>query len=107
MDRRRHTLDRRSAQSPLAKLVEGGPYFTDAVRLFRLAAVVPGSNGPKLVQLEDCRTLQVSGYTAEEVALLELVPVSTCSAARDAESRGSASNARDSEHGRRARAHQS
>ena len=68
MDRRRQTLDRRSEQSPLAKLIEGGPYFTDAVgcsacsRRLRLER-------PQAVQLEDCRTLQVSGYTAEEVAL--------------------------------------
>lgn len=97
----------RTERSPLAELIERGPYFTDEVRLFRLAAVVSGSNGPKFLQLEDCRTLQVSGYTAEEVALLELVPVRARAAAQDLESRGSARGARDRERGHRARAHQS
>ena len=97
----------RTERSPLAKLIERGPYFTDDVRLFRVAAVVSGSNGPKFLQLEDCRTLQVSDYTAEEVALLELVPVRTRAPAQDLESHGSARGARDREHGHRARAHQS
>jgi hypothetical protein len=62
-------------QGPLARLVERGPYFTDRVRLFRLAGTVRGSSGPRLVQLEDCRTLEVSGYTEEEAIVLGLEPV--------------------------------
>lgn len=107
MERRRHPPGRRTEQSPLAKLIDAGPYYTDGVRLFRLTAVVSGSNGPKLMQLEDCRTLEVSGFTAEEAAMLGLVPVRARAAAPDVETRVSASAARDGEHGYRARAHQS
>ena len=63
------------SDSLLARLVEEGPYFTDGVRLFRLAGTVRGSSGPRLVQLEDCRTLEVSDYTEEEAIVLGLEPV--------------------------------
>ena len=65
----------RNRKSALAQLVEQGPYFTDHVRLFRLVASVRGSSGPRLLQLEDCRTLEVSDYTEEEVTVLGLEPV--------------------------------
>lgn len=65
----------RRPESALAQLVEQGPFFTDQVRLFRLVGTVRGSSGPRLVQLEDCRTLDVSDYTEEEVAVLRLEPV--------------------------------
>ena len=108
MERRSRTIRRRTEQSPLAKLSDAGPYYTDGVRLFRLAAVVSGSNGPTLMQLEDCRTLQVCGCTAEEAALLGLVPVHARETAPDeVESRVSVSQPRDREHRDRARAHQS
>ena len=83
--------------STLAGLVEQGPYFTDQVRLFRLAGTVRGSSGPRLVQLEDCRTLEVSEYTEEEVVVLGIEPVAAAAqaaegsaAARDREDRGGA-----------------
>jgi len=66
----------RGDERPLARLVRDGPYFSDGVRLFRRVGVVFGSSGPKLLELEDCRTLAVSDYTEEEVTLLGLVPVS-------------------------------
>jgi len=83
-----HTITRRGDEHALAKLIEEGPYFTDCVRLFRLAGVVSGSSGPKLVQLEDCRTLDVTEYTEEEVVLLGLGPVSAPPAGQDADRRG-------------------
>jgi hypothetical protein len=92
-------LSRRRNENALAKLIEHGPYFTDGVRLFRMTGVVSGSSGPKLVQLEDCRTLEDSEYTEEEVGLLGLVPVS-------AQAAGSPCATGHDEHGRRARAHQ-
>jgi hypothetical protein len=76
MGTRGHSIGRREVDSGLAKLIQEGPYFTDGVRLFRLAGVVSGSSGPKLVRLEDCRTLEVSEFTHEEVVLLDLLPVS-------------------------------
>ena len=69
--------------------------------------MVAGSSGPKVMKLEDCRTLQVSGYTAEEAEWLGLMPVRARAAAPDeVASRVSVSGPRDSEHGHRARAHQ-
>ena len=65
------------SDSLLARLVEEGPYFTDGVRLFRLAGTVRGSSGPRLMQLEDCRTLEVSDFTEEEAMVLGLEPVAT------------------------------
>ena len=59
----------------LARLVERGPYFTDGVRLFRHMGTVRGSSGPRLMQLEDCRTLEVSDFTEEEAMVLGLKPV--------------------------------
>jgi hypothetical protein len=70
-----HAVSKRRNDGVLARLIEHGPYFTDGVRLFRLAGVVSGSSGPKLVQLENCRTLEVSEFTQEEAMLLDLVPV--------------------------------
>ena len=87
MGSRHQRVRGRTERSPLAKLIERGPYFTDDVRLFRVASVVSGSDGPKFLQLEDCRTLQVSDYTAEEIALLELVPVRARAAVKDLENR--------------------
>jgi len=63
------------SKSLLARLVEQGHYFTDGVRLFRLAGTVRGSSGPRLMQLEDCRTLAVSDFTEEEATVLGLEPV--------------------------------
>jgi len=84
----------RGRKGPLARLVEQGRYFTDQV-LFRLAGSVRGSSGPRLLQLEDCRTLEVSDYTEEEVTVLGLEPVTPAAqaaegsaAARHCEDRG-------------------
>ena len=76
MRSREHTGGRQGEQGRLVKLVQDGPYFTDGVRLFRRVGVVSGSRGPRLVELEDCRTLAVSEVTEEEVTLLGLMPVS-------------------------------
>lgn len=105
MRTRGHTASIERDDSALAGLIEAGPYSTDGVRLFRLAGVVSGSSGPKLVQLEDCRSLDVSEYTDEEVALLDLVPVTARPAADGG--RESARAAGHHEHGHRARAHES
>jgi len=85
----------RDRKGLLARLVEQGRYFTDQVRLFRLAGSVRGSSGPRLLQLEDCRTLEVSDYTEEEVTVLGLEPVTPAAqaaegsaAARHREDRG-------------------
>jgi hypothetical protein len=99
-------LSRRRSESALAKLIEHGPYFTDGVRLFRLAGVVSGSSGPKLAELEDCRTLAVSECTEEEVAQFGLVPVSARPTGADTDGGRSVSAAGHHEDGRRARAHQ-
>ena len=72
----RHTGARQGDEGRLAQVVQDGPYFTDGVRLFRRVGVVSGSRGPRLVELEDCRTLAVSEVTEEEVTLLGLMPVS-------------------------------
>ena len=53
-----------------------------------MAGVVSGSSAPKLVQLEDCRTLEVSEYTEEEVVRLGLGPVSAPPAGHDPDGRG-------------------
>jgi hypothetical protein len=87
-------------------LIEHGPYFTDGVRLFRLAGVVSGSSGPKLVKLEDCRTLAVSECTEEEVAQFGLVPVSARPTGPDTDGDGSVFASGHHEDGRRVRAHQ-
>ena len=82
-------------EGPARPTGRAGPYFTDHVRLFRLAGSVRGSSGPRLLQLEDCRTLEVSDYTEEEVTVLGLEPVTPAAqaaegsaAARDREDRG-------------------
>ena len=67
---------RRHEGNQLAELIRHGPYFTDDVRLFRLTGVVSGSSGPRFLQLENCRTLDVAKYSEEEVTVLGLVPVS-------------------------------
>jgi hypothetical protein len=101
------TTGKRADDGVLAQLVRKGPYLTDGVRLFRLAGVVSGSSGPKLVQLEDCRTLEVSGCTDDEAMVLGLRPVSPRPAGRCAGERGSGRPPRDDEHGHRAGAHES
>jgi hypothetical protein len=106
MSERAQILSRRGNESGLAKLIEDGPYFTDGVRLFRLTGVVSGSSGPKLVQLEDCRTLAVSEYTEEEVELFGFVPVSARPTGQDGSGRRSVSAPGHDQHGCRARAHQ-
>ena len=112
MRRRGHTVRTYAEPSTyaepnaFAKLVDAGPYYTDGIRLFRLAGMVAGTNGPKVMKLEDCRTLQVSGYTAEEAELIGLMPVRVRAAHDQAKSGLSVSGPRDSEHRHRARAHQ-
>jgi hypothetical protein len=104
MSERAQVLTRRRRESALAVLIEHGPYFTDGVRLFRLAGIVSGSSGPKLVKLEDCRTLAFAEYTEEEVAQFGLVPVSARPTGPDTDDSVFASG--HHEDGRRARAQQ-
>lgn len=107
MRRTGHTVTRRGHEHGLAKLIEEGPYFTDGIRLFRIAGVVSGSSGPKFVHLEDCRTLDSCDYTEEEVTVLDLTPVSARPAGEGDGGQGSVPSARHDQHGRRARAHES
>jgi hypothetical protein len=55
-----------------ARLVKTGPYFTNGIDLFRLVTLTSGSGGPKLVELEDCRTLEISIYAGDAVMTLGL-----------------------------------
>ena len=59
----------------VAELIESGPYFTDGVDLFRLVSVSSGSGGPRVVELEDCRTLEVSLYGGKALMRLGLSAV--------------------------------
>jgi hypothetical protein len=88
MRRSGHTITRRRERNGLAELIGEGPYFTDGVRLFRLAGVVSGSSGPQFVQLEDCRTLALSDHTEEELEALGLAPVHPASAKDEGENGG-------------------
>jgi hypothetical protein len=106
MRRSARTITRRREAHGLAQLVEQGPYFTDGVRLFRLAGTVSGSSGPKFVQLEDCRTLALADYTEEEIEVLGLAPISPRRPTEASLERPSVRAARDDQHGDRARAHE-
>ena len=67
-----------TADKPGTGLLESlspGAYLTDGINLFRVASVTSGSDGPKVVELEDCRTLEASVYDSEAVMKLGLVAV--------------------------------
>lgn len=57
------------------KPLKPGTYLTDGANLFRVTSVTSGSNGPKVVELEDCRTLEASVHDSEALVTLGLVTV--------------------------------
>jgi hypothetical protein len=63
------------ADARLADLLESGPYFTDGLDLFRVVSVTSDAGGPRLVELEDCRTLKSSVYVGNALMTLGLEPV--------------------------------
>jgi hypothetical protein len=65
----------RAAERPLAEAIRQGAYLTNDVDLFRVVAVVSGSSGLKVIELEDCRTLEVHTYSGPGVMALGLTPV--------------------------------
>jgi hypothetical protein len=50
-------------------------YLTDGVNLYRVAAVLGRSKGPQHIELEDCRTLEVTPLTSTELRKRRLTPV--------------------------------
>ena len=69
-----HALGRRADGAP-AQAMRQGEYLTNGVDLFRVVAVVSGSSGLKVIELEDCRTLEITNWAAAEVTALGLAPV--------------------------------
>jgi len=63
------------AERALAEAIRQGAYLTNDVDLFRVIAVVSGSSGLKVIELEDCRTLEVHTYSGPGVTALGLTPV--------------------------------
>ena len=63
------------AKPLLADRVAQGGYLTDGYALYRVAAVIRGSRGIRLVELEDCRTLEVQAYAGSRLDALGLRPV--------------------------------
>lgn len=59
----------------LGRPFEAGSYFTNGVDLFRVVSVTSGSGGPRVVELEDCRTLELSLYAGDAVMTLGLTQV--------------------------------
>ena len=55
--------------------IQQGDYLTDRVRLFRVAAVVSGSRGPTMIELEDCLSYEIRLCRARDVMNLGLHPV--------------------------------
>lgn len=55
--------------------LKSGPYFTDGVSLFRVANMTCGPGGPEVVELEDCRTLDVSLCGKEDFTEFDLLAV--------------------------------
>ena len=59
----------------LSEALRQGAYLTDGAKLFRVAGIVSGSSGPKVIELEDCRTLEVGTYSEADLVALGLSPV--------------------------------
>jgi hypothetical protein len=55
-----------------ADLLRAGRYFTDGGNLYRVVCVTSGSGGPRVVELEDCRTLETSLYAGHDLMTLGL-----------------------------------
>jgi hypothetical protein len=67
------TAERSGTES--ASPLKPGVYLTDGTHLFRVTSVTSGSKGPKLVELEDCRTFETSVHDSEALAKLGLATV--------------------------------
>jgi hypothetical protein len=52
-----------------------GTYLTDGRRLFRVVAPLRSLDRPDLAILEDCKTLNLAAFTAEEMRSMRLTPV--------------------------------
>lgn len=59
----------------LGGTLEAGSYFTDGVGLFRVVSVTSGSGGPRAVELEDCRTLEVALHAGDALTTLGFTAV--------------------------------
>lgn len=70
----------KTASPLLLDEVRQGGYLTDGYALYRVAAVIRSSRGVRLVELEDCRTLEVQAYAGPGLTALGLRPVSIESA---------------------------
>jgi hypothetical protein len=55
--------------------VRQGDYLTDGDALYRVAGVILGSRGVRMVELEDCRTLELYAYDGPGLAAHGLRPV--------------------------------
>ena len=86
--RRAAAVDRTAGRAD-AGAIRQGAYLTNGVDLFRVAAVVSGSSGPKTIELEDCRTLEMRTYSDAGAAALGLTPVTASAAADSRYSEGS------------------
>lgn len=69
------------AERDPAAAIRQGAYLTNDVDLFRVVAVVSGSSGLKVIELEDCRTLEVHTYSGPGVTALGLSPVTAAAVA--------------------------
>jgi len=68
------------AAAGVAEALRQGAYLTDGYDLFRVVGVISGSSGPKSVDLEDCRTLEVHTYSEPRVLALGLTLVRSAGA---------------------------
>ena len=66
---------RGAAAAGAAAALRQGAYLTDGEDLFCVVGVISGSSGPKSVDLEDCRTLEVHTYSEPRALALGLTPV--------------------------------
>jgi hypothetical protein len=67
------------SSDPLAARVvslrDDGAYLTDGGRLFRVVAPLRSLDRPDLAILEDCKTLSLVSFTADELCSMRLTPV--------------------------------
>lgn len=57
---------------PAPPPLQPGDYATDGLRLLRVTAVLLADGNPVFVYLEDCLTLAVAAYCADEIELMRL-----------------------------------
>jgi hypothetical protein len=58
---------------------EDGAYLTDGRRLFRVVWPLCSLKRPDMAILEDCKTLALTAFTADELCSLPLTPVTPTS----------------------------